>query len=82
MPSDYVENLLQIYNMQKANPASNTGSPALKRIDDADSPLSPFQIGKVSWTFVAMLTLIGAGCNKTRKSTRVQDASYCSIVVR
>ena len=40
MPPDYVEDLLKIYNMQKANSAPNTGSSALKRIEDVDSPLS------------------------------------------
>ena len=56
MPPDYVEDLLKIYNMQKANPAPNTGSSALKRIDDADSPLSSDDhatfrtcVGKLLW---------------------------------
>ena len=56
MPSDYVEDLLKIYNMQKANPAPNTGSSALKRIEDADSPLSAADhatfrtcVGKLLW---------------------------------
>ena len=56
MPPDYVEDLLKIYNMQKANPAPNTGSSALKRIEDADSPLSAADhatfrtcVGKLLW---------------------------------
>ena len=56
MPPDYVEDLLKIYNMQKANSAPNTGSSALKRIDDADSPLSSDDhatfrtcVGKLLW---------------------------------
>ena len=56
MPQEYVEELLKLYNMQKANPAPNTGSSALKRIQDADSPLSAADhatfrtcVGKLLW---------------------------------
>ena len=56
MPQEYVEDLLKLYNMQKANPAPNTGSSALKRIQDADSPLSAADhatfrtcVGKLLW---------------------------------
>ena len=55
MPQEYAEELLKLY-MQKANPAPNTGSSALKRIQDADSPLSAADhaafrtcVGKLLW---------------------------------
>ena len=40
MSQKYIDKLLSLYNMQKANSAPNTGSSALKRTQDADSPLS------------------------------------------
>ena len=38
MPQQYIEDLLNLYKVSKANAVNTTGSTALKRIQDADSP--------------------------------------------
>ena len=36
MPQKYIEDLLELYSMNKANSVNTTGSSSLKRIEDAD----------------------------------------------
>ena len=57
MPKQYIENLLELYSMDKVkNPVNTTGSVSLKRIEDADVALdakahSLFRtaVGKLLW---------------------------------
>ena len=56
MPQKYIEDLLELYSMNKANSVNTTGSSSLKRIEDADVALdakahSLFRtaVGKLLW---------------------------------
>ena len=56
MPSKYIEDLLDMYKMKTANFVGTTGSAAIKRIQDADSPLDKEEhskyrtaVGKLLW---------------------------------
>ena len=56
MPQKYIEDLLELYSMSKANSVNTTGSTSLKRIEDADVALdakahSLFRtaVGKLLW---------------------------------
>ena len=40
MPPKYIEDLLELYDMNKSYSSPTTGSSSLKRLVDADSPLS------------------------------------------
>ena len=56
MSQGYIEELLKIYQMESANNVNTTGTTALKRMQDADTPLEPAEhakyrtaVGKLLW---------------------------------